>query len=278
MQTSSNGVRLYVRRWGGRGHGVLLIHGLASSSHIWDLVAPRLVRLGLEPVAYDQRGHGRSGKPSSGYGFERTTADAASGGSTPGHLTVDAAVTVERGRVEISADGAAVVGSAGDLTTGDGSVFVADTWSVSCAALAALRQSKGLIVAISSLAGKTGVPFRSAYCASKHAMQGFFDSLRLELDGTGIDVTLVSPGFVATGIRANALGGDGRVLGESPLDERDVMALDECGRLILDAMERRKREVIMTNSPCSRRISCFLASQDFAKRGWSRSKRGLPVT
>jgi pimeloyl-ACP methyl ester carboxylesterase len=73
----SEDVRLHVRRWPAEGHGVLLIHGLASTSHIWDLVAPRLVRLGLQPVAYDQRGHGRSGKPSSGYGFEHTTADAA---------------------------------------------------------------------------------------------------------------------------------------------------------------------------------------------------------
>jgi pimeloyl-ACP methyl ester carboxylesterase len=54
---------------------VLLLHGLASSSHIWDLVAPRLAR-DLTVVAYDQRGHGRSGKPSSGYGFERLAADA----------------------------------------------------------------------------------------------------------------------------------------------------------------------------------------------------------
>ena len=73
----SDGVSLLVRRWGGDGRGALLIHGLASSSHIWDLVAPRLVRLGVEPVAYDQRGHGRSAKPSSGYGFEHTAADAA---------------------------------------------------------------------------------------------------------------------------------------------------------------------------------------------------------
>ena len=74
---TSDGVRLHVREWPGDDEGVLLIHGLASSSHIWDLVAPRLVRLGHHPVAYDQRGHGRSSKPSSGYGFDRTTADAA---------------------------------------------------------------------------------------------------------------------------------------------------------------------------------------------------------
>jgi pimeloyl-ACP methyl ester carboxylesterase len=77
QEVRTDGVRLHVRRWPGGQNGVLLIHGLASSSHIWDLVAPRLGRLGVEPVAYDQRGHGRSSKPSSGYGFEHTAADAA---------------------------------------------------------------------------------------------------------------------------------------------------------------------------------------------------------
>lgn len=72
-----DGVTLHVRGWADAGPGVLLVHGLASSSHIWDLVAPRLSRAGLRPVAYDQRGHGRSSKPSSGYGFERTAGDAA---------------------------------------------------------------------------------------------------------------------------------------------------------------------------------------------------------
>ena len=75
-EVRSDGVRLHVVRWAGGPDGVLLIHGLASSAHIWDLVAPRLGRLGIEPVAYDQRGHGRSAKPSSGYGFEHTAADA----------------------------------------------------------------------------------------------------------------------------------------------------------------------------------------------------------
>jgi pimeloyl-ACP methyl ester carboxylesterase len=77
QEVRTGGVRLHVRRWPGGPNGALLIHGLASSSHIWDLVAPRLGEMGVEPVAYDQRGHGLSTKPSSGYGFERTVADAA---------------------------------------------------------------------------------------------------------------------------------------------------------------------------------------------------------
>lgn len=71
-----DGVRLHVREWPGGNGAALLVHGLASTSRIWDLVAPRLARAGLHTVAYDQRGHGRSTKPS-GYGFDRTSADAA---------------------------------------------------------------------------------------------------------------------------------------------------------------------------------------------------------
>jgi pimeloyl-ACP methyl ester carboxylesterase len=73
---TAGGVRLAVREWPATGRPpVLLLHGLASTSHIWDLVVPRLA--GDHHVAsFDQRGHGESGKPTSGYGFERTTADA----------------------------------------------------------------------------------------------------------------------------------------------------------------------------------------------------------
>jgi pimeloyl-ACP methyl ester carboxylesterase len=69
------GVQLAVRDFGGTGRDVLLLHGLASTSHIFDLVAPRLTR-GFRVVAYDQRGHGESSKPSSKYGFAHMTADA----------------------------------------------------------------------------------------------------------------------------------------------------------------------------------------------------------
>jgi pimeloyl-ACP methyl ester carboxylesterase len=74
---TAGGVRLHVRGWPGHDPGALLVHGLASSSHTWDLVAPRLQRADLRAIAYDQRGHGRSSKPSSGYGFRHTAADAA---------------------------------------------------------------------------------------------------------------------------------------------------------------------------------------------------------
>jgi short-subunit dehydrogenase len=114
-------------------------------------------------------------------------------------------------------------------------------------ALPYLRQSKGLLVAVSSLTGKTGVPTRTAYAASKHAMQGFFDSLRVELRNTGVDVLVVSPGFVATDIRDRALGPDGQPIERSPRDEgKGTMSVDECVQITLDAMAKRRREVVMT--------------------------------
>ena len=76
-EVRSGGVRLAVREWPGAGPALLLMHGLASSQHIWDLVAPRFARAGFRVATYDQRGHGRSGKPSSGYGFDTVSTDAA---------------------------------------------------------------------------------------------------------------------------------------------------------------------------------------------------------
>lgn len=114
-------------------------------------------------------------------------------------------------------------------------------------ALPYLKASQGLLVAISSLCGKTGVPTRSAYVASKHAMQGFFDTLRIELRGMGVDVLVVSPGYVTTDIRQRALGSDGAPLGTSPRDEsQPTLSAAACAEQILQAMERRQRELVMT--------------------------------
>jgi len=113
-------------------------------------------------------------------------------------------------------------------------------------ALPHLKASKGSLVGISSLAGRTGVPTRTGYAASKHAMTGFFDSLRIELDGSGVTVTMIYPGFVSTGIRENASGPDGKPIAVSPVKEGEVMGVEECARIIVEAMQTRKREVIMT--------------------------------
>jgi short-subunit dehydrogenase len=113
-------------------------------------------------------------------------------------------------------------------------------------ALPHLKQTRGRLVAVSSLAGKNGVPTRSGYAASKHAMVGFFDSLRIELMGTGVTVTLIYPGFVTSEIRERAFGADGQPLGKSPVREAEVMSAEECARIMIDAIARRKREEVMT--------------------------------
>jgi len=113
-------------------------------------------------------------------------------------------------------------------------------------ALPHLRQAKGRIVGVSSISGLTGVPTRTGYSASKHAMTGFFDSLRIELADSGVAVTMIFPGFVATGIRENATGPDGKSIMVSPVKEDKVMSVEDCARRIARAIERREREVVMT--------------------------------
>jgi short-subunit dehydrogenase len=113
-------------------------------------------------------------------------------------------------------------------------------------ALSHLKQSKGRIVAVSSLAGLNGVPTRTAYAASKHAMFGFFDSLRIELMDTGVTVTMIAPDFVLSEIHRRAFAKDGQPLGTSPLQEDKVMTAAECAARIVTAMENRQRLAILT--------------------------------
>ncbi|HEY4999228.1 MAG TPA: SDR family oxidoreductase [Usitatibacter sp.] len=113
-------------------------------------------------------------------------------------------------------------------------------------ALPHLREARGRIVGVASLAGMIGVPTRTGYSASKHAMRGFFDSLRIELDGTGVTVTMIYPGFVATGIRERATGPDGKPIVSSPVKEGEAMSVEDCARRIVAAIEGREREVVMT--------------------------------
>lgn len=113
-------------------------------------------------------------------------------------------------------------------------------------ALPHLKKTRGRIVAVSSLTGKAGVPTRTLYAATKHAMAGFFDSLRIELSGNGVSVTVVYPGFVATDIAERAIGPDGRNLGKRPVQKRAVMSVEECARQIVAAAASRRRELIMT--------------------------------
>jgi len=109
------------------------------------------------------------------------------------------------------------------------------------AALPALLAARGRIVVISSVAGFSPLIGRSAYAASKHALHGFFDSLRSELQGTGVAVTLVCPSFIATGIEAAALGGDGRPLARRRDVSGRLASADAVAASILHAAARRQR-------------------------------------
>ena len=103
-----------------------------------------------------------------------------------------------------------------------------------------------LTVEAHSLTGKTGVPTRSFYAASKHAMMGFFDTLRIEIAGSGVSITMICPGFVTSEVRSRALGADGKPLGDSPVQEDKVMTAAECARQIIVAGGARRRELVMT--------------------------------
>lgn len=113
-------------------------------------------------------------------------------------------------------------------------------------ALPHLKKTKGLLVAVASLAGLTGVPERSGYAASKHAMIGFFDSLRIELEGSGVGVSVVAPDFVISEIHKRAIGPDGEPLGESPMMQSKIMTAEDCAARIVKAIERRERLVLMS--------------------------------
>jgi short-subunit dehydrogenase len=113
-------------------------------------------------------------------------------------------------------------------------------------ALPHLKKARGRIVAVSSLTGKNGVPTRSLYAGTKHAMAGFFDSLRIELRRDGVSVTVVYPGFVATDIAERAIGPDGGMLGSRPVIKSAVMSVGKCAEQIIDAAASRRRELVMT--------------------------------
>jgi len=113
-------------------------------------------------------------------------------------------------------------------------------------ALPFLLESKGIIIAISSINGKRSTPARSAYTSSKFAQEGFFETLRTEIMSRGVHVLVVSPGFTKTNIRNTALTADGKSQGESPRDEKSMMSSEEVARLTYLAAQKRKRDLILT--------------------------------
>lgn len=114
-------------------------------------------------------------------------------------------------------------------------------------ALPYILKSKGVVASVSSIAGYRGLPARTGYSASKFALQGFMESLRTELLYTGTHVMWVSPGFTASNIRNVARSKDGSAQAETPLNESKLMSAEECARIILNGIEKRKRTIVMTS-------------------------------
>jgi short-subunit dehydrogenase len=109
-----------------------------------------------------------------------------------------------------------------------------------------LKAARGLVVGVSSLAGRTGVPERTTYCTSKFAQTGFLDALRIEAADDGIDVMVAYPGVVATEIRRHGWNARGEPAGFSGLSEANAMTVETCARLIVEGMRARRREVVMS--------------------------------
>jgi short-subunit dehydrogenase len=113
-------------------------------------------------------------------------------------------------------------------------------------ALPHLLKTQGSLVGVSSIAGYKGLPGRSGYSASKFAMNGFLDVLRVENLKKGLHVLTACPGFTASNIRYTALGKDGSQQGETTLEEEKMMTAEEVAMTIADGVENRTRTLIMT--------------------------------
>lgn len=113
-------------------------------------------------------------------------------------------------------------------------------------ALPSLIERKGTVVGISSIAGYRGLPGRSGYSASKFALQGWLEAIRIELMNDDVHVMWVCPGFTASNIRNAALNKEGAPQGESPMEEDKMMSAPECARHILNAIEKKKRTLVLT--------------------------------
>ncbi len=108
-----------------------------------------------------------------------------------------------------------------------------------------LERKSGHIVVTTSVSGKYGVPIRSGYCAAKHALHGFFDSLRAEVWRDNIKVTIVAPTGVKTKISLNAVVGDGSKYGKMDDLMTEGISAEECARQIITAVQKEKEEIVV---------------------------------
>lgn len=110
-----------------------------------------------------------------------------------------------------------------------------------------IKRRQGHIVTISSIQGKISIPFRSAYAASKHATQAFFDCLRAEMEQDKIEVTVISPGYIRTNLSVNAVTGDGSRYGVMDRNTAQGRSPAEVARDVLAAVGKKKKDVILAD-------------------------------
>jgi short-subunit dehydrogenase len=113
-------------------------------------------------------------------------------------------------------------------------------------ALPHLLESKGSLVGVISVGGYVGLPGRTGYSASKFAVRGFLDTVRIENLKTGLHVLVAAPGFTASEIRKAALTANGTQQGETPRNENKMMSAEEVAAHIYNAVKKRKRKIILT--------------------------------
>lgn len=118
--------------------------------------------------------------------------------------------------------------------------------SITQCALPYIIESKGSIVAMSSIAGKKGLPLRTGYTASKFALEGFMEALRLEMRQHKVHVLVACPSFTESNIRNTALSASGETIAESPFNESELMSADEVAGEIYKATVAKKRDLVLT--------------------------------
>lgn len=108
-----------------------------------------------------------------------------------------------------------------------------------------LARGSGHLVVISSLSGKYGVPRTSSYAASKHAVQGFYETLRSEIAGSGVGITIIIPGIIQTQITAHALDGQGELFGRVEKTFQKAYPVERAAQRIMSAVLKEKEEVFV---------------------------------
>jgi len=113
-------------------------------------------------------------------------------------------------------------------------------------ALPYLLESKGSVVGVVSVAGFSALPARTGYSASKYAIRGFLDTIRIEHLKDGLNVLTFAPGYTASNVRNAALTADGSAQGQTPLDESKLMSAERCAQLLLRTLRRRRSQQILS--------------------------------